>query len=262
MACIRIVSHRTHDDFLLARAIVHTLIASEMEQEGEPSPSRIRLPYWYVCKFQHDGSNAGKIPKMLRKQLQELGYKKQSTYYGTQVMYEGSEPMWHVQVYIFTPKPLQGVFEVKKIHAAIAQRCTFYTAICYAAYQAYLVTHSHHRWLLDGTGYAHFPQWASGSTTYIHFEHVPDSTNFRLRKQVDFTTVLTKELESTTGEMEFWQEKYEEAMKTIWKLKCHYPQYMETLSKEEIDESSPASPPRKMATCAPLVYVIPNNADE
>jgi hypothetical protein len=42
---------------------------------------------------------------MLWKMLQELGYKKQPKYYGTQVMYEGSESVWHVQVYIFTPKP-------------------------------------------------------------------------------------------------------------------------------------------------------------
>jgi hypothetical protein len=97
--------------------IVHTPIALDVEQ-GEASTLRIRLPYRDVCKFQHDGSNVGKIPKM----LQELGYEKQPKYYETQVTYEGSEPMWHVQVYIFTPKPLRGVVEVKKIHAAIAPR--------------------------------------------------------------------------------------------------------------------------------------------
>jgi hypothetical protein len=37
--------------------------------------------------------------------LQELGYEKQPKYYETQVMYEGSEPVWHIQVYIFTPSP-------------------------------------------------------------------------------------------------------------------------------------------------------------
>jgi hypothetical protein len=73
-----------------------------MEQEGEASSSRIHLPYRDVCKFQHDRSNVGKIPKM----LQELGYEKQPKYYGTQETYEGSEPVWHVQVYIYTPKPL------------------------------------------------------------------------------------------------------------------------------------------------------------
>jgi hypothetical protein len=43
----------------------------------------------------------------------------------------------------------------------------------------------------------------------------PDSQNFKLKKQVELTTVLTKELDSTTEEVEFSQEKYEEAMKTI-----------------------------------------------
>jgi hypothetical protein len=90
--------------------------------------------------------------------LQELGYEKQPEYFGTQVTYEGSEPVWHVQVYIFTLKPLRGVFEVKKIHAAIAPRCTFNAGICDAALQAYMVTHSRHCQLLDGTEYAHFPQ--------------------------------------------------------------------------------------------------------
>jgi hypothetical protein len=60
-----------------------------------------------VHKFQYDGSNAGKIPKMLWKMLQELGYEKQLKYYGTQVAYEGSEPVWHVQVYIFTLSPFE-----------------------------------------------------------------------------------------------------------------------------------------------------------
>jgi hypothetical protein len=35
-------------------------------------------------------------------------------YFGTQVTYEGSEPVWHIQVYISTPKPLRGVYEVEK----------------------------------------------------------------------------------------------------------------------------------------------------
>jgi hypothetical protein len=79
---------------------------------------------------------------------------------------------------------------------------------------------------------------------------------------VELTTVLTKELDSTMEEVEFWQEKYEEAMKTIWKLKGHYPQGMKTLSNEETEEFTLASPPHKMATCAPPVYVIPNNDDD
>jgi hypothetical protein len=67
-----------------------------MEQEGETSSSRIHLPYQDVRMFQHDESNTGKIPKMLWMMLQELGYKKQPKYYGTQVTYEGSESVWHV----------------------------------------------------------------------------------------------------------------------------------------------------------------------
>jgi hypothetical protein len=103
MARIRTIFHCTSGDFPLASAIVHTLIALGMEQEGEASSSRIHLLYQDARKFQHDGSNAGKIPKMLWKMLQELGYEKQPKYYGTQVMYEGFEFEWHVQVYIFTP---------------------------------------------------------------------------------------------------------------------------------------------------------------
>jgi hypothetical protein len=45
---------------------------------------------------------------MLWKMLQELGYEKQTEYFGTQVTYEGSEPVWHIQVYIFSPNPLRG----------------------------------------------------------------------------------------------------------------------------------------------------------
>jgi hypothetical protein len=76
---------------------------------------------------------------------------------------------------------------------------------------------------------------------------------------VELTTTLTKELESTMEEVEFLQEKLEEAMKTIRKLKRHYPQGVETLSNEETEEFTLASPPRKMATHAPPVYVVPNN---
>jgi hypothetical protein len=95
---------------------------------------------------------------MLWKILQELGYEKQLRYYGTQVMYEGSKPVWHLHVYIFTPKPFRGIFEVEKIHAAIAPRRTFYAGIRDAACPAYMVTHLCHHQLLDGMEYAHFPQ--------------------------------------------------------------------------------------------------------
>jgi hypothetical protein len=77
--------------------------------------------------------------------LQKLGYKKQPEYFGTQVTYEGSEPVWHVQVYIFTPKPLRGVYEVEKIHAVIASRRSFHAGICDATHQAYMVIRSRHR---------------------------------------------------------------------------------------------------------------------
>jgi uncharacterized HAD superfamily protein len=93
-------------------------------------------------------------------------------------------------------------------------------------------------------------------------EHVSDPRNFKLKKQVELTTMLTKELDSTTEEVEFWQEKYEEAMMAIRKLKRHCPQGIETLSEEEIEEFTPASPPHKMVTRAPLVYIIPNNDDD
>jgi hypothetical protein len=76
---------------------------------------------------------------------------------------------------------------------------------------------------------------------------------------VELTTVLTKELDSTIVEVEFWQEKHEEAMKTIRKLKHCCPQGMEMLYEEETEEFTPISPPRKMATRAPPVYVIPKN---
>jgi hypothetical protein len=117
-------------------------------------------------------------------------------------MYEGSEPVWHVQVYIFIPKPFRGIFDVEKIHAAIAPRHTFYAGIQDAACPAYMVTRSCHRQLLDGMEYAHFTQRAIGST-YIHVEPVPDSRNFKLMKQVELTTVLPKELDSTMEEVEF-----------------------------------------------------------
>jgi hypothetical protein len=48
-------------------------------------------------------------------------------------------------------------------------------------------------------------------------------------------------------------------MKTFRKLKRHYPQGVETLSSEETEGFTLASPPRKMVTHAPPVYVIPNN---
>jgi hypothetical protein len=150
---------------------------------------------------------------------------------------------------------------VKKIHAAIASRRSFNAGICDAAHQTYMVIRSHHYQLLDGMEYAHFPQRASGSA-YIHVEPVQDEGNFKLKKQVALTVTLTKELDSTTEEVEFWQGKYEEEMKTIQKMKRRYPQDLETFSDEEIEEFSLHSPPRKMATCAPPTYIISNDVED
>jgi hypothetical protein len=50
-------------------------------------------------------------------------------------------------------------------------------------------------------------------------------------------------------------------MRTIQKMKRHYPQDLETLSDEEIEEFSPHSPPHKMSTRAPPAYVIPNEVE-
>jgi uncharacterized membrane protein len=68
-------------------------------------------------------------------------------------------------------------------------------------------------------------------------EPVLDSRNFKLKKQVELTTVLPKELDSTMEEVEFRQEKYEQAIKTIQKLKHHCPRGVETLFDEETEES-------------------------
>jgi hypothetical protein len=198
---------------------------------------------------------------VLWKILQELGYEKQLECFRTRITYEGSEPVWHVQVYIFTPKPLRGVYEVEKIHAAITSGCSFPAGICDAARQAYMVVRSRHCQLLDGTEYAHFPQRASGSA-YIHVKPVQEEGNFKLKKQVALTTALTKELDSTTEEVEFWQEKYEEAMRTIRKMKRRHPLDLETLSDEETEEFTPHSPPHKMATRAPPTYIIPNDIED
>jgi hypothetical protein len=51
---------------------------------------------------------------MLWKILQELDYEKQPEYFGTQEAYEGSEPFWYIQVYIFTPKPLEEFLRWKR----------------------------------------------------------------------------------------------------------------------------------------------------
>jgi hypothetical protein len=51
---------------------------------------------------------------------------------------------------------------------------------------------------------------------YVHpVEPEQDESNFKLKKQVALIATLTKELDSTTEEVKFWQGKYEEAMKAI-----------------------------------------------
>jgi hypothetical protein len=155
MAHLEIIPHHSNDD----AATTHAITNIAMESEEESRTSRIRLPYLDVHKFRNDGLEAGKFPKMLWKMLQELGrYEKQLEYFGTQVTYEGSKLVWHIQVYIFTPKPLRGVYEVEKIHKAIASRCSFNAGISDAARQAYMVIRSLHCQLLDGTEYAHYPE--------------------------------------------------------------------------------------------------------
>jgi hypothetical protein len=53
-------------------------------------------------------------------------------------------------------------------------------------------------------------------------------------------------------EVEFWQ-----GIKTIQKMKRRCP----TLLDEETEQFSLHSLPHKMATCAPLAYIIPNDVE-
>jgi hypothetical protein len=89
MAHLVIIPHHSSGD----AAAAHVIVNIAMESEGESRLSRIYLPYQGVHKFRNDGLEAGKFPKMLWKMLQELGYEKQPEYFGTQVTYEGSEPV-------------------------------------------------------------------------------------------------------------------------------------------------------------------------
>jgi hypothetical protein len=89
MAHLEIIPHHSNDD----ATTMHAIANITMESEGESRPSRICLPYRDVRKFRNDGLEAGKFPKMLWKMLQELAYEKQPEYFGTQVTYEGSEPI-------------------------------------------------------------------------------------------------------------------------------------------------------------------------
>jgi hypothetical protein len=73
------ISNHSSGNTVVANVIVHIA----MELEGESSPTRIRLPYQDVRKFWNDGLEAGKIPKILWKMLQELGYDRQPESFGT-----------------------------------------------------------------------------------------------------------------------------------------------------------------------------------
>jgi hypothetical protein len=61
---------------------------------------------------------------MLWKMLQELGYEKQPKYYGTQVTYEGFKSVWHVQVYIFTPRPFEEFLKLRRSMQPLLQDAT------------------------------------------------------------------------------------------------------------------------------------------
>jgi hypothetical protein len=69
MAHLEIIPHHSNGD----AAVAHAIANITMESEGESKPSRIHLPYQDVRKFQNDGMEAGKTPKMLWKMLQQLG---------------------------------------------------------------------------------------------------------------------------------------------------------------------------------------------
>jgi hypothetical protein len=73
MAHLKIIHHHSNDDAAAAHSIANIVV----ESEGESRLSRIHLPYRDVRKFRNDGLEAEKIPKILWKMLQELGYEKQ-----------------------------------------------------------------------------------------------------------------------------------------------------------------------------------------
>jgi hypothetical protein len=51
-------------------------------------------------------------------------------------------------------------------------------------------------------------------------------------------------------------------MKTIRNMKHQCPQNWETLLDEETEEFTPHSPPYKMDTCAPSIYIILNYVED
>jgi hypothetical protein len=83
MTHFEIIPRHCNSDDAIANVIANIVMESP----------RIHLPYWDVHKFWNDGMDAEKIPKMLWKMLQELGYKKQQEYFGTQETCERFEPV-------------------------------------------------------------------------------------------------------------------------------------------------------------------------
>jgi hypothetical protein len=61
MAHQEIIPHHSNGDTAASNAMLNIT----MESEGESRPARIYLPYQDVHKFQNDGLEAAKIPKML-----------------------------------------------------------------------------------------------------------------------------------------------------------------------------------------------------
>lgn len=227
------------------------LIEDDEEEEQEERPPHYRQVNVSVT----NGEGIGGCPRMLCKMLEDLGYEKPPQYRGTEAVEEGVTK-WFVEVHIFAPHSSNGVYEVERIHRAIAARSCFEDGIRDAARQALLVIRSRFRDDLEHTEYAHYPHRASGHT-YVHVDSVHAPGQYKLKRQVELTRALTKDLDNTTEELEYWRTKYVKAAQTIRGLKRRLPQDLELSSDEETDESTPYSPDRRNATRAPPAY-IPN----
>jgi hypothetical protein len=127
------------------------------------------------------------------------------------------------------------------------------------------------RWVLGfgiKTGYDNYPSEivmiclpqarlgiAIGRVIEWHEDSRRPEIHFILRmKTLHFCGMLKSTFSSPSTLM-----KYEDAMKVLWKRKNHCPQDLESPYDKEIEGFTPASPPRKMATYAPPVYLIPYN---
>jgi hypothetical protein len=137
---------------------------------------------------------AGKIPKMLWKMLQELGYEKEPKYFGTQITYESSESVWHIQVYIFTPSPSVEFMRWKRSMQPLLQGVL--------SMLGFVMLHVKHTW---SPVLAIVSSWIEQSMLIsLNGETIEDEMNFKLNKQVALTATLTKGLDSTAKEVEFW----------------------------------------------------------